>query len=135
MQRQLKERMQRGDVLEDPDAVRLYLASKLRDKKAEVFAVVFLDNRHRVIEYEEMFQGTIDGANVHPREVVREALKHNAAAVLFAHNHPSGVAEPSQADERITLRLREALALIEVRVLDHFIVGDALVSMAEQGLL
>ena len=135
MHRQLRERMQRGNVLEDPDAVRCYLSSQLRDRQSEVFAVVFLDNRHRVIEYVEMFQGSIDSASVHPREVVKEALKHNAAAVLFAHNHPSGVAEPSQADERITLRLREALALIEVRVLDHFIVGDALVSMAEQGLL
>lgn len=135
MQRQLKERMQRGDVLEDPDAVRFYLASKLRDKKSEVFAVVFLDNRHRVIEYEEMFQGTIDGASVYPREVVRAAIKHNAAAVIFSHNHPSQIAEPSQSDERITRRLRDALALIDVRVLDHFVIGDQTVSMVERGLI
>ena len=135
MTRQLKERIQRGEVLEDPDAVRFYLASKLRDKKAEVFAAVFLDNRHRVIEYEELFQGTINSASVHPREVVRTALKHNAAAVILAHNHPSGVAEPSQSDERITQRLTEALALIDVRVLDHFVVGDTVVSFAERGLL
>lgn len=133
--RYLRERLQRGDVLDDPDAVRFYLTSKLRDRKAEVFAVVFVDNRHRVIAYEEMFQGTIDGASVYPREVVRAALRHNAAAVIFAHNHPSGVGEPSQSDERITRRLRDALALIDVRVLDHFVVGDTLVSMLERGLL
>ena len=133
--RYLRERLQRGDVLDDPDAVRFYLTSKLRDRKSEVFAVVFVDNRHRVIAYEEMFQGTIDGASVYPREVVRAALRHNAAAVIFAHNHPSMVAEPSQSDERITRRLRDALALIDVRVLDHFVVGDQLVSMLERGLL
>lgn len=133
--RYLRERLQRGEVLEDPDAVRFYLAAKLRDKKSEVFAAVFLDNRHRVITYEELFFGTIDSASVHPREVVRSALKHNAAAVILAHNHPSGVAEPSQSDERITQRLREALALIDVRVLDHFVIGDTIVSFAERGLL
>ena len=97
---------------------------------------MFLDNRHRILAVEELFFGTIDGASVHPREVVRECLKHNAASVIFVHNHPSGVAEPSQADERITRRLKDALHLIDVRVLDHFVVGtDALVSMAESGLL
>lgn len=133
--RYLRERVQRGDVLEDPDAVRFYLASKLRDRHAEVFACVFLDNRHRVIQYEELFYGTIDGASVYPREVVRSAIRYNAAAVIFAHNHPSGVAEPSQSDERITQRLREALTLIDVRVLDHFVVGDQVVSFVERGLL
>ena len=133
--RYLRERVERGDVLEDPDAVRFYLSSKLRDRHSEVFACVFLDNRHRVIQYEELFYGTIDGASVYPREVVRSAIKHNAAAVIFAHNHPSGVAEPSQSDERITQRLREALALIDVRVLDHFVVGDQVVSFVERGLL
>lgn len=133
--RYLRERMQRGDPLTDPDAVRFYLTSQLRDRHAEVFSCLFMDNRHRVIEYEELFYGTIDGASVHPREVVRKALKHNAAAVIFAHNHPSGVAEPSQADERITLKLKEALALIDVRVLDHFVIGDQVVSFAERGLL
>ena len=133
--RYLQERLQRGDVLEDPDAVRFYLASKLRDRQSEVFAAVFLDNRHRVIAYEELFFGTVDGASVHPREVVRTSLRHNAAAVIIAHNHPSGVAEPSQSDERITHRLRDALALIDVRVLDHFVIGDQIVSFCEKGLL
>ena len=133
--RYLKRHIQRGDVLQDPDAVRLYLTSKLRDRKAEVFSCVFLDNRHRVIEYEELFHGTIDGASVYPREVVRQAIHHNAAAVILAHNHPSGVAEPSQADERITQRLKEALALVDVRVLDHFVIGDQVVSFVERGLL
>lgn len=135
LQRNFKQQLKHGDVLEDPDAVRFYLASKLRERQSEVFAVIFLDNRHRVIEYKEMFFGTIDGASVYPREVVKEALHQNAAAVLFAHNHPSQCAEPSQSDERITQRLRDALALIDVRVLDHFVVGDEIVSMLERGLL
>jgi DNA repair protein RadC len=98
--------------------------------------ILFLDNRNRVIECVEMFRGTIDGATVHPREVVKEALGRNAAAVIFAHNHPSGVAEPSQADELITRRLKEALSLVDIRVLDHLVVGGNVVtSFAEQGLL
>lgn len=133
--RLLKERMVSGEVLEDPDAVRFYLSSKLRDRKAEVFACVWLDNRHRVINYEELFFGTINSASVHPREVVRGAIKHNAAAVILAHNHPSGIAEPSQSDERITQRLKESLSLIDVRVLDHFVVGETIISFAERGLL
>lgn len=133
--RYLAEKLQRGDPLDDPDAVRFYLTSRLRDSRFEVFACLFLDNRHRVIEYEELFNGTIDGASVYPREVVRRALHHNAAAVIFAHNHPSGIAEPSQADERITQRLKDALHLIDVRVLDHFVIGDQVVSFAERGLL
>ncbi len=133
--RYLAEKLKRGDPLTDPDAVRHYLTSKLRDYRFEVFACLFLDNRHRVIQYEELFRGTIDGASVHPREVVRRALYHNAAAIIFAHNHPSGVAEPSQADERITQKLKEALQLIDVRVLDHFVIGDHIVSFAERGLL
>ena len=96
---------------------------------------MFVDERHRVICYESLFTGTIDGASVHPREVVKKALSYNAAAVIFAHNHPSGVAEPSMADERITQRLKEALLLVDVRVLDHFVVGDDIVSFAERGLL
>ena len=133
--RYLAEKMQRGDALTDPDAVRFYLVSKLRDYRFEVFACLFLDNRHRVIQFEELFRGTIDSASVHPREVVRRCLFHNAAAVIFAHNHPSGVADPSQSDERITQKLKDALQLIDVRVLDHFIVGDTVVSFAERGLL
>lgn len=133
--RLLAEKLRKGNVLEDPDAVRNYLIAQIRDRKAEVFCCIFLDNRHRVIAFEEMFYGTIDGASVYPREVVRRVLHHNAAAVVFAHNHPSGIAEPSQADERITQRLKEALSLIDVRVLDHFVIGDSIVSFAERGLL
>jgi DNA repair protein RadC len=101
-----------------------------------VFAVLFLDTHHRAISYEELFHGTIDGASVHPREVVNAALRHNAAAVILSHNHPSGVAEPSEADRRITQRLKDALALVDVRVLDHFVVAtEGSVSFAERGLL
>ena len=123
-------------MLTSPEATRDFLKLKLYGLPHEVFACLFLDNRHRVIRYEELFQGTIDGASVHPREVVRRALETNAAAVIFAHNHPSGVAEPSQADLRITQRLKDALALIEVRVLDHLIIGEGPgTSLAERGLL
>ena len=100
-----------------------------------MFAILWLDNRHRVIAFEELFRGTIDGASIHSREVVKSALGHNAAACIMAHNHPSGVSDPSRADENITRRLRDALALIEVRVLDHIIVGEDCVSFAERGLL
>ena len=101
-----------------------------------VFACLYLDNRHRVIAFEELFHGTIDGTSVHPREVVRAALKHNAAALIFAHNHPSGVAEPSDADRRLTRRLQDALGLVDIRTLDHFVVGDGeVVSFAERGWL
>ena len=134
--RYLREAIDREDALSSPDATRAYLRARLRDHPHEVFACLFLDNRHRVIEFEELFRGTIDGASVHPREVVRLALVHNAAAVILAHNHPSGIAEPSQSDTTITRRLREALALIDVRVLDHIVVGDGEpVSFAERGLL
>lgn len=135
LNRYLSEKLQRGEILEDPETVRHYLSLKLRDRKSEVFAVIFLDSRHHIITYEEMFYGTINSASVHPREIVRAALKHNAAAVILSHNHPSGIAEPSQSDERITKRLRETLALIDVKVLDHFIVGDNIVSFCERGLL
>ena len=119
-----------------PDGVRQFLTLQLAAREREVFACLFLDNRHRLIAYEELFFGTIDGASVHPREVVKSALAHNAAALMLAHNHPSGVAEPSQADMRITQRLQEALGLVDVRVLDHFVVGEGVpVSMAERGLL
>jgi len=124
-----------GETLTSPKATSDFLKLSLSRFEHEVFAVVFLDNRHRVIAFEEMFRGTIDGASVHPREVVKEALKQNAAAVIFAHNHPSGVAEPSQADISITNRLKEALAIVDVRVLDHFVVGDSVVSFAERGMI
>ena len=132
----LARRIRRGTPLSSPHAAREFLQLRLAGQDHEVFAILFLDNRHCVIEFVPLFRGTIDGASVHPREVVKEALARNAAAVILAHNHPSGVAEPSQADEFITVRLRDALALIDVRVLDHLVVtGDAIVSFAERGLL
>lgn len=134
--RYLREQITGRNVLTSPDATRDYLKLRLRGLPHEVFACLFLDNRHRVIEYRELFRGTIDGASVHPREVVTEALRWNAAAVIFAHNHPSGVAEPSQADLRITRRLCDACDLIDVRVLDHIIIGEGEgTSFAERGLL
>ncbi len=132
----LARRVRRGRHVGSPRATREFLQLHLAPREHEVFAIIFLDNRHRVIEFVPLFRGTVDGASVHPREVVKEALARNAAAVILAHNHPSGVAEPSQADEIITVRIRDALALIDVRVLDHLVVaGDAIVSFAERGLL
>lgn len=120
----------------DPSDVRKYLRLSLAEKEHEVFGVLFLDNQHRLIAYTEMFRGTIDGASIHAREVVKSVLSYNAAAVIFAHNHPSGLAEPSEADRRITERLKSSLSLIDVRVLDHLIVGENdIVSFAERGLL
>jgi len=134
--RHLFETVERGEALASPQQTARYLQARLRDYPYEVFAVLFLDNRHRVIAFEELFRGTIDGASVHPREVVRRALALNAAAVILSHNHPSGVAEPSQADHRITERLRDALQLVDVRVLDHLVIGDGeCCSFAERGLL
>jgi len=134
--RHIGETLKRADSLGSPDDTRNYLIAQLRDLHYEVFACLFLDNRHRVIRYETLFNGTIDGASVHPREVVRKVLKYNAAAVIFAHNHPSGIAEPSDADKGLTRRLKQALSLIDVRVLDHFIIGDGIaISFAERGLL
>ncbi|MEJ2575258.1 MAG: DNA repair protein RadC [Gammaproteobacteria bacterium] len=135
-ERHLGEQLARGEALTSPGDTRRYLRARLQHHPYEVFAALFLDNRHRVIAYEELFRGTIDGAQVHPREVVRRALQHNAAALILAHNHPSGVSEPSQADRRITERLGAALALIDVRVLDHLVVGHGeATSLAELGLL
>lgn len=134
--RHLGESLERGDVMDSPGATRRYLMSRLREYPQEVFAALFLDNRHRVIQFEELFRGTIDGASVHPREVVRRSLAHNAAALIIAHNHPSGVAEPSRADIDITQRLRDALALVDVRLLDHLVIGDQeIVSLAERGVI
>jgi DNA repair protein RadC len=135
-QRHLAESLQRESALTNPDLTRNYLSSRLRDLKQEVFAVLFLDTQHRVIAFEELFRGTIDGTSVYPREVVKRALAHNAAALILAHNHPSGVAEPSLADRQITERLCSALLLVDVRVLDHMVVGDAeVISFAERGWL
>ncbi|HKY92250.1 MAG TPA: DNA repair protein RadC [Nevskiaceae bacterium] len=123
-------------ALSDPTATRRFLQSWLRDRDREVFAALFLDNQHRVIAAEELAQGTLDAASVYPREVVKRALALKAAALIFAHNHPSGVAEPSTADRLLTDRLRSALALVDVRVLDHFVVGEGPpTSFAERGWL
>ena len=132
----LQEQHQPGVALPSPNQTREYLRLRLVDRKAETFGCLFLDSQHRVIETAELFHGTIDGASVYPRVVVQQALTLNAAAIMFFHNHPSGVAEPSRADEAITKRLTEALALVDIRVLDHFIVsaGES-VSFAERGLI
>ncbi len=132
--RHLPASIQRESALESPQAVRDFLKAKLRHELHEVFACLFLDTKHRVLAFEVLFYGTIDGASVYPRQVVKRALANNAAALILTHNHPSGVAEPSQADKILTERLKEALALVDVRVLDHFIVGDGEpLSMVENG--
>jgi DNA repair protein RadC len=129
-------RLPHTDALTNPEAVKNYLATQFAGLEHEIFACLFLDNRHRVIRYEELFRGTIDGCSVHPREVVKAALTANAAAVILAHNHPSGVAEPSRADTQLTKRLTDALGLVDIRVLDHLVVGGAeTVSFAERGLI
>jgi DNA repair protein RadC len=132
----LGEALNRGSPLESPGVTEQYLKTVLRDHPHEVFACLFLDTRHRVIAFEELFHGTIDGATVYPRVVAEKALQHGAAALIAAHNHPSGISEPSLADQAITRRLKEALALLDIRLLDHFVVGDgAPVSMAARGMV
>ena len=132
----LAEKLTRQVVLESTRDTREYLQAQLRDRKNEVFCVLFLDNRHRVLIFEELFQGTLNGAAVYPREIIMRALKHNAAAVILVHNHPSGVAEPSRADELLTTRLKEALTLVDIRLLDHLVVGDGeMCSFSERGLI
>lgn len=134
--RYLFQALEQGEELSSPQAVRQYLTARLRHQDRELFSCLFLDNRHCVIRCEDLFQGTIDGASVYPREVVKRAMALNAAAVIFAHNHPSGVAEPSSADQRLTHRLVKALELVDIRVLDHMVVGETeVVSFAERGLL
>lgn len=133
--RYLDERLRRQGPLSSPAQASDFLMHNLRDLKREVFAVLYLDTRHQVIDYEELFYGTLNGATVHPREVVRSVLEKNASAVILAHNHPSGIAEPSQSDSTLTKRLREALELIDVRLLDHLVIGDGeFVSMSDRGL-
>ncbi|RBE78571.1 hypothetical protein BRN01_04265, partial [Xanthomonas oryzae pv. oryzae] len=128
--------LERGEALSDPPSVGRYFSQRLRARAYEVFAVLFLDNRHRAIAFEELFTGTIDGADIHPREVVRRALLHNAAAVIVGHNHPSGNPEPSEADRAVTKRLLDSLELVDIRLLDHFVIGDGRpVSLAERGWL
>jgi DNA repair protein RadC len=134
--RNLREGLNRGSALTSPAETLDYLQSALQDRQREVFQCMFLDTRHRVICSEELFQGSIDGACVYPRVVAEHALRHNAAAVIVAHNHPSGVTEPSLADQAITRRLKDALALLEIRLLDHFVIGDGSpVSMASRGMI
>ena len=134
--RALREKLATGNALNSPSAVRDYLRMKLQALPHEVFVVLFLDAQNRVIGSEELFRGTLTQTSVYPREVVKRALHHNAGAVIFAHNHPSGVAEPSHADETLTQALKQSLALVDVRVLDHFIVaGSGVLSFAERGLL
>jgi DNA repair protein RadC len=135
-QRHMLEGIKSKDILTSSAATRDYLRAKFRDCQSEIFSCLFLNNQHHVVKLEELFRGTIDGAAVYPREVVKRCLHHNAAAVILAHNHPSGIAEPSQADIAITKKLRIALETIDVRVLDHLVIGNSLVvSFAERGLL
>ena len=132
--RNLAEVLERGDAMTDPNQVRNYLKAQLRHQPSEVFCVLYLDSQHQLLRFEPLFYGTIDSAAVYCREVVRKCLSHNAAAVIFAHNHPSGVAEPSLSDRQLTERLVEALGLVDIRVLDHMVVGDRrVVSFAERG--
>ena len=134
--RHLAAGLERGEALADPAAAGRYFAQRLRGSANEVFAALFLDTRHRALGFEELFRGSIDGAEVHPRVLVQRALAHGAAAVIVGHNHPSGNPEPSAADRAVTARLKQALALVDVRLLDHFIVGDsAPLSMAARGLV
>jgi DNA repair protein RadC len=134
--RALREQLARGTVLGSPQAVRDYLRLKLQDRPHEVFVGVFLDAQNRVLAVEELFRGTLTQTSVYPREVVKRALYHNAGALIFAHNHPSGVAEPSRADEALTQALKQALALVDVKVLDHFVIGaGSAMSFAERGLI
>ncbi len=133
--RYFSEALRVGEPIRCPADTEAFLTARMRHLEHERFCCLFLDNRHRVLHFEELFRGTIDGTSVYPREVVKEALRANAAAVILAHNHPSGVAEPSQADERITRRLKAALELVDIRLLDHLVVGDgAVVSLASRGL-
>jgi len=134
--RYLMERLERGEAITNPQISRDYLTMKLRDQPYESFFAMFLDTKHRVIHHQELFRGTIDNASVPVREVVKEALKHNAAAMIVAHNHPSGVAEPSLADKKLTQSLFLALGMVGIKLLDHFVVGDAeVISFAEMGEL
>lgn len=125
-----------GRAIRSPADTEAFLTARLRSLPHELFCCLYLDNRHRIIHFEELFRGTIDGTSVYPREVVKQSLSVNAAAVILAHNHPSGVAEPSQADERITRRIKAALELVDIRLLDHLIIGDGgSTSLASRGIL
>lgn len=131
----LNRRFRRGTAITSPAETNEFLQLRFAGLEHEVFSILWLDTRHRVISFDELFRGTIDGASVYPREVAKQGLQHNAAACILAHNHPSGVSEPSLADQAITRRLKDALALIDIRILDHIVVGNNTVSFAERGLL
>jgi DNA repair protein RadC len=132
----ISKRIRRGTTLSSPRATRDYLSLRFGTREYETFCVLHLDSRHRLIDCQELFRGTIDGASVHPREIVKEAMQRNSAACILVHNHPSGVAEPSQADELITQRVKAALAVVDIRVLDHLIVaGGEVISLAERGAM
>ncbi|MGR6832823.1 RadC family protein [Aliivibrio wodanis] len=131
----LEHQYKREQSFTNPEHTKRYLSMKLGYQEREVFAVLFLDNQHQLISYQELFYGTVDSASVYPREVAKAALQANAAAVIFSHNHPSGIAEPSECDKRITTRLVDALKLLDIRVLDHVVVGSPCVSFAERGLI
>lgn len=131
----LNRRFRRGKALTSPNHSIEYLQVQLGHLEHEVFTILWLDNRNQILEFETLFRGTIDGASVYPREVVKSALIRNAAACILAHNHPSGISDPSEADKRITTRLKAALALVDVRLLDHIIVGETCTSMADLGLI
>lgn len=133
--RSLLETLKKGDILVNADKARSFLSLQMRHYEKEVFACLFLDNQHQVIAFEELFHGTIDNASVHPREIMKRVLYHNSSAVIFAHNHPSGSPEPSVADQHLTDELKQTLSSIDVRVLDHFIIGDTVTSFAERNLL
>ena len=134
--RYFEETLPIGEAIRSPADTETFLMARLRDRPHEVFCCLYLDNRHRVLRFEELFRGTIDGTSVYPREVVKQALAVNAAAIILAHNHPSGVAEPSQADERLTRRIKSALELVDIRLLDHLIIGDGIsTSLARRGML
>jgi len=132
---EINRRFARGVAITSPADTVEFFRLRLGPLEHEIFAVLWLDNKHRVLAFEELFRGTIDSASVHPREIVKSAIRHNAAACILCHNHPSGVADPSQADRTITARVKEALNVIEVRTLDHVVVGDRPYSFAEHGLL
>jgi DNA repair protein RadC len=134
-QQEISNQFSRGITITSPSEVKDYLQLQFVNHEHEIFGVLWLDNRHRIISFEELFRGTIDGAAVYPREVVKSALSYNAAACILYHNHPSGISEPSHSDENITSRLKEALSLVDVRTLDHFIIGEQIYSFAEHGLL
>jgi DNA repair protein RadC len=134
--RYFEETLPTGQAIRSPADTEVFLTARLRDLPHEMFCCLYLDNRHRIIHFEELFRGTIDGTSVYPREVVKQSLSVNAAAIILAHNHPSGVAEPSQADERITRRIKAALDLVDIRLLDHLIIGDGTsTSLASRGIL